>query len=219
VTTILGILDKPALVQWSANCAVDDIAEHLDELRSCTPERAAQIVKASRSAHRRGGRKAMDTGTLVHDAIETHLAGGDPSSALDGNEAAANAFLAWLEWAKHAELEPLHVERQVVSRDYRYAGTADLIGRMGDTTCLLDWKSSKGIYAEYLWQVCAYAAAYTEETRNEIAAVGVVRLDKETGMPECRLVTDRAEREAGWTMFRAACGAWHAREAWKAVTR
>ena len=34
VTSILDMLDKPALVQWSANCVVEYVRDHLDDIRN-----------------------------------------------------------------------------------------------------------------------------------------------------------------------------------------
>ena len=57
------------------------------------------------------------------------------------------------------------VEAPVASREHWYAGTADIFaeyvhpvtGKAG--TAILDWKSGKGIYPEYAYQMCAYGHA------------------------------------------------------------
>ena len=130
VTTVLGILDKPALIQWAANSAVECITDALEELRDpkTADTRIAQILKSAKTEFRKVSRKAMDIGTLVHDAIETHLSGGDPSKLLDGNDAATNGFLAFLEWAGKVHLEPVKLEIVVHHPVLRYAGTADFLG-------------------------------------------------------------------------------------------
>ncbi len=130
VTTVLGILDKPALIQWAANCAIDCVREAMPELRKSktTQDRIEQILTDAKKNFRAVSRKAMDIGTLIHDAIQTHLAGADPSSILDGNDAAQNGFLAFLEWAKGVKLEPVALEYKVYHPALRYAGTFDFLG-------------------------------------------------------------------------------------------
>lgn len=129
VTTVLGILDKPALIQWAANCAVDCIREALPEIRKSktSPERIEQLLTDAKKNFRSVSRKAMDIGTLIHDAIQTHLAGADPSKLLDGNDAAQNGFLAFLEWSKKVKLEVVALEKPLFHPLLRYAGTPDAI--------------------------------------------------------------------------------------------
>lgn len=130
VTTVLGCLAKPALIQWAANCSAEFIAENISEIRNpeTTPERIEQLIKASRSAHRTVGKKAADIGSLVHDAIETYMKGGDPNPVIVGNEKAENAFQAFLDWKSKVELEPVALEKQIFHPILRYGGRPDCIG-------------------------------------------------------------------------------------------
>jgi len=130
VTTVLSVLSKPALIQWSANCASDYIRDNIEEITNpdTTPERISQIIKKSKTAHRDVGKKATDVGSLVHDAIETYMKGGKPDPLLEGSPQAQTAFLAFLEWKDSVELEPVALELPVYHPVLRYAGTPDLIG-------------------------------------------------------------------------------------------
>ncbi len=68
-----------------------------------------------------------------------------------------------------------------------WAGTMDFYGYFNDKLYVIDWKSSKprnkktgkGIYPESRYQVAAYRS-----TQEDVSGCGVLRLDKETGMPD-----------------------------------
>lgn len=129
VTTVLGILEKPALIQWSANCAVECIENVMTEIRNpkTSQARVEQLLLEAKKNFRAVSRKAMDIGTVIHNAIQTHLHGGDPSNLLDGNDAAQNGFLAFLEWSKKVQLEVVALEKPLFHPILRYAGTPDAI--------------------------------------------------------------------------------------------
>ena len=130
VTTILGCIDKPALVQWSANTSVEYIKSNMEEIRNpeTTPERLDQLLKKAKTAHRTESKKATDIGGLVHDAIETYMKGGKPDAILDGSPKAQSAFLAFLEWQDKVKLEPLQLECTVFHPTLLFGGTFDCLG-------------------------------------------------------------------------------------------
>jgi len=132
VTTILGCLDKPALVQWAANSTVEHIESILPELANANPDQVAALLKSAKTAFRRTSKKACDIGTLVHDMIECHLSGGMPESLLDEvgktvKDKATNSFLAFLEWKDQVHLEPVALEHTVYHPALAYAGTCDAV--------------------------------------------------------------------------------------------
>jgi hypothetical protein len=121
-------------------------------------------------AHQKELEKASGIGTAVHDAIENELESrlGRPKRTAEplGPEAAL-AFAKWKEWEKDRNFEPLHLEQQVFSMVHGYAGTLDMIARYTrpdgkKVLALVDWKTSSGIYLEYLLQLGAYHLAIRE---------------------------------------------------------
>jgi hypothetical protein len=61
-----------------------------------------------------------------------------------------------------------------------------------DVLSLIDWKSSNGLWVEYLYQTAAYQHAYQEELNIKVADRWILRLGKEDGKfdpwhlgPEC----------------------------------
>lgn len=128
VTRILGILDKPALVQWSANLTVQYIRDNLSEMT--TPEQIEYYLKKAKTAYRTISKVAMDTGTIVHDAIHCYLSGGKPESILGDNDRATNSFLAFLDFMDKVKLEPIALEKILIDPIHEFGGTVDFIGNI-----------------------------------------------------------------------------------------
>ena len=86
VTTILSVISKPALIQWSANMACDYIGGYIEKLieestedeyepmLSITSdegiEEIRKKIKEAKTAHRIKKEKAGDWGTVVHKKVE-----------------------------------------------------------------------------------------------------------------------------------------------------
>jgi hypothetical protein len=176
-TTILGFKDKPALVQWASNMAVDYLrGELLDHLHDDPEGRCyyhldsgvmSGLLTEAKTAHRRALKEAGDIGTIVHQLIADHLC--KREVVIPRGDEILNAFSLFLVWADTVELEPLVLERSVVSTRHEYGGTFDLIARgrfnpkwRKKRTYMIDTKTSKGIYDTFGPQVAAYSEAYRE---------------------------------------------------------
>lgn len=127
------------------------------------------------------------------------------------NDAAAFAFSQWQVWKDLVKLEPLWLEFTVWSKVFGYAGTLDLANYLTIPTdrelvkqafrcpsdlsleafyqkfqgqrvfAVSDFKVTKNVYIEALFQVPAYAHAY-QEMGHGIADLGIIlRLPKEPG--------------------------------------
>ena len=177
VTTILGVLNKPALVPWANKLGLQgiDSSKYVDE-------------KAA-------------IGTLAHQMIADHLRG----EITDTNEysklqidQAENALLSFFEWEKTHHIEPVLVESPLVSERYRFGGTVDCIGLMDGELWLGDVKTSSGIFPEMLIQVAAYTRlAYEHEL--DIRKVRILRVGRtEDEGFEDRLVNHLSKR---WEIF------------------
>ena len=115
VTTITGILDKPALLGWASNCAVDFIKERLDDIKDPTDvHKGEDILEQARKAYAVKRDTAADAGTQCHHAIQMYIEGHDPYPSLQCDEA-LNGYKAFLAWE-----ELNHVEW--LERGYRLLG-------------------------------------------------------------------------------------------------
>ncbi len=126
--------------------------------------------------------KAGDIGTLVHAAIEARL-GGVPMPVLD--DVSERAYQAFLRWQWQNKIEIIKQEVQLVSEEYEYGGTLDAVGVVDGEHVLLDWKTSKGVYKNYLLQLAAYVLLWNENySDRKIAKAWLVRFSKSDGVCE-----------------------------------
>jgi hypothetical protein len=196
VTTITGILDKPALIQWAANCAVDYVAGNLDRLKSDNVHEGEAVLTEARSAHKNVKDEAAGNGTLVHRAIELYI-NHEPYEDLLATEEAKTAFSAFLSWEDKNHVLWEKTECEVVSEKHGYAGRFDAIATINGHRYLLDFKTSSGVWPEMRWQVCAYRQAYNEmleEGQETIENLAILHLDKETGEPTFKVIEKDIDR-------------------------
>ena len=182
VTTILRRLDKPQLIQWAANCAVD----HLKKLAECGVALTATDLEEARKAHTVIRDTAGDVGTKVHELARNFLAGApiDPKPIMELPEQAIKALQAFDKWYKQHRIQPIDLERRVFSAELHYAGTCDFYGTIDDEPAILDFKTGNGVYNEAWYQLAGYERALWEELRWVVRPVHwVVHLNKTTG--EC----------------------------------
>lgn len=184
VTTVLGVLNKPALMHW----AWEQGRAGLDYRK--TKDQAANI------------------GTLAHWLCECHLKGQEPDtsefSAADIDKA-ENAALKFMGWWDSAGLVLVGSECQIVSETHRYGGTLDIVAcdKQGRGV-LVDLKSSKGIYDEYFFQLAAYSKLLpTPEMPAVISRCVIVRIGKEAEDGDFE-VQERADLSREWMVFEAA---------------
>lgn len=188
-TTVIGVMDKPALLNWAYNCGVKG-----QDFRK-VKENAASI------------------GTLAHFMAECFLKGKKPdlsSFSADEITRATVSFQKFLDWWKEEEMTLVHSELQLVSNSLGYGGTLDIMARdRKSRLCLVDIKTSKGIYLKEMGsQVAAYDHLYTEnlDIKDGQSAERwmIVRIGKESaGDFEVRAL-NRHDIEAHWRIF-AAC--------------
>jgi hypothetical protein len=181
VTTILKIKDPGALINWAYKTG----REHgvLEGQGNPAPSGLYE------------GSDILAIGTCVHSMCEAWVKGDEPllvlEKALEADTVndkatfraqAASAYSAFEFWVKGTQLEIVDCEVQVISETHRYGGTLDFIGRLNGKLVLGDFKTSNGVWPEYLCQLAAYAKAYEESTGNKIdGGYHLLRFSKENG--------------------------------------
>jgi len=158
VTTILRVMDNPAINQWKVNQAVAYIDYGYRE--GSMPMNA--ILKEAKTAHRRKSTDATDVGTEVHDAIKAFLKGNEPAPDHPFSPQAQKAMAQFFKWFKVADIQIEHVEMPVASEEHRFAGTPDLVCMFAGKRTVVDFKTSSGIYPNYYLQLAAYQMALEE---------------------------------------------------------
>lgn len=134
VSTILGVISKPGLVDWKMRVGIEEA--------------------------NRISREAADLGTAIHAACEAASKGGRLSDCPATYRPFVTAYCAWL--ATHAD-EVIATEYVVHHGRHRYAGTVDGIVQLRDgRRALLDLKTGRSLDATYRLQTAAYMDALTE---------------------------------------------------------
>lgn len=180
VTTIIGRLSKPLLIQWAADMAVDHIFKRYTP-GTTAPAHFETICRDARKAHQVIKEDAGDVGKIVHRYAQAILEGKpSPTEAMPAQ--AANAVRAFLEWHSAHKVEPTAVERRVMSAKRMYAGTCDFFGRINGRLAVLDFKTGNGVYDEAWFQMAGYEMALMEELElGERPVHWLIHLNKNTG--------------------------------------
>lgn len=135
VTTVLKVLNKPALLDWAWRLGRSGIDYH----------------------------KVMDDtagiGTLVHQKILDYLRREmsiTSNYTLEQLATAEKCFQKYLNWEKEHDMQPIMLEAQLVSEKYKFGGTLDNYCFLDDIPTLIDYKTSKAIYEDYFYQLAGY---------------------------------------------------------------
>jgi hypothetical protein len=148
ITTVIGMINKPALVRWSAKMAAQYAVDHWIDLGAMT---TVEKLIAIREAPERYTTEKADLGDAVHD-IADNWAKGIPSESTKQTNPYIAQFLKFL-----MDRRPKFLETEVTvwSRSADYAGTADAIAEINGKTWIMDWKTGRGVYPEYGLQLAA----------------------------------------------------------------
>jgi hypothetical protein len=177
VTTITGVMDKPALVRWANNLGLQgiDSSKYTDAMASI--------------------------GTLTHYLIECYLLGtkaelGDYTA--NEIETAKKCFFKFQAWMteKNVKKEDFVVsEGQLVSEKYRFGGTVDICAVVGGISTLIDIKTAKGIYGEHKTQVAGGYRLLCEEAGYGVEKIIILRIgrDESEGFEEVTVLKPESD--------------------------
>ena len=161
VTTILKIINKPALINWAANTAIDYVSLQITPGISYDELQLQAIWEAGKKAHYQKKTDAGTIGSFLHKWIEQYIKGENPPMPV--NEGLKNSVFKFLEWSEKNKVKFLVSEQMIFSRKLRYTGTLDFICKIGEDLYIGDLKTSSGIYNEMWLQTSAYRFAREEE--------------------------------------------------------
>lgn len=156
VTTIVGILNKPALVPWANKMGLKgiDVKRYVDD--------------------------KADIGTLAHAKIIGELTG-EKVDTTDYSQQqidqADNACLSFYEWQKKHNLIIYEAEKALVSEKYGFGGQFDIYGEIDKSFELLDLKSGSGIWPEHYYQLGGYIIL-VEEAGLQIDQVRILNIPR-----------------------------------------
>jgi len=180
VTTVLGLLAKPALVPWANKLGLQGI-----DTNKYVDDKAA-------------------IGTLAHAMITDHLSGTKTDfSDYSANQIsqAENSVLSFWEWEKDHKIEEVFfVERPLVSEAHRFGGTLDIYAKVNGQSEIIDLKTGSGIYKEAIFQVAALKRLL-EEHGHPVDQCRVVNIPRAETEAFTERLCSPTELESGWSIF------------------
>lgn len=195
VTTVLKMINKPALIQWASNSACENIRDYLMANALDKPLTKEQIEKAcleGKNIYKKKASDAAGIGSRVHSAIDGIIKGTAPAGAYGADiESGVKGFL---EWRSSHSLTIELGDTKLGSRMFGYGGSLDMVAfNEKNEAIIFDIKTTKkrkdrdhGIYDEAAYQLGAYVQAFRETYGIEVKEVYGLWLNKEK--PEFKAV-------------------------------
>lgn len=146
--------------------------------------------------------EAADVGTLIHDLIERDIHGElHPAIPASMEERVISGYSAWRDWLALNKCEFYATEVPLVSEEYRFGGTIDVVLKMPNGgLSLADWKSSAAVYSDYLIQLAAYRQLWEENGHPPITeGFNLFRFSKDHGDFEHRRWPELRD---AWELFK-----------------
>ena len=159
VTSVLGVLDKPAIANWKVDRAAR--AAILMAKSGALAALISQDETMAMSAIKSGWKSELDAagaaGTAVHEAFEAHI---KQTPAPKLNELTTQIYKQLLGLVNMYDVRVIHSECTVygLASGLEWAGTLDMIVDMdipgrARKTLVADIKTSKGVYDDMAWQI------------------------------------------------------------------
>lgn len=173
ITTVLGAINHPAILQWSVDQVAAYAAYSVEDLVGRDEEQRFRMLRFYHSrakesdfddpmkdlsdAHNGVLNELASLGTAVHDWIEADLNDWmEPDIYRPEQE---EMVVAYLEWRAEHDVEVYRTEATVFGEGY--AGTADLFAKIDGVNTLLDIKTSRAVRDSHIAQLGALGAAHT----------------------------------------------------------
>lgn len=144
-----------------------------------------------------------DIGTLGHAMVTDWLLKLETdTSDYSQNQisAAENSALSFHEWTKGKRIEPVLIEKPLVSEKHRYGGMSDIYAVIDNAYELVDLKTGSGIYEEMIIQVAAYEHLLAENgfKVDKVRILNIPRTEDERFMEQ---ILGEKQRKVAWKIF------------------
>ncbi|NIT03436.1 hypothetical protein GTO10_00620 [Candidatus Saccharibacteria bacterium] len=144
-----------------------------------------------------------DIGTLAHAMVTDWLLKQETdTSDYSANQItqAENSALSFFEWAKGKQIEPVLIEKPLVSEKHGFGGTADIFAVIDGAAELIDLKTGSGIYEEMFVQVAAYRQLLIE-SKYKVECVRILNIPRsEDERFKEEKISDK-QCEVAWEIF------------------
>jgi len=203
ITTILGVIAKPALIAWAANEVGKFIRTNCKTESEIYQVSEAELALACK-AHAQRKKDAGDIGTEVHAVIEDLIT--EAISANNGRIESINLKIAnpqveemvthFVNWAIQNKVKFLESEKNLYSREMWTGGICDIVCEIDGKVWIADIKTASGIYPENMAQMAGYDLMLQEMgLYDEVAGYIVLNLRKDGTFEEKRSVSNEDNRK------------------------
>lgn len=198
ITTLLKVLDKPALPRWASKSVAEYVAGFVREVVPRDRLKWSQVqAHLSDTEHLKDvpwkyAETRRNLGSSLHDVAEQFIAGSHIDTAVFSDDLRP-LVENYLDFCKAERPEFYAMETAVFNRTLGYACTLDAIvtlPRLGNVLCVMDNKTGKDIYPEAIIQVNAQRVA---------EFVGLAD-GSEIEMPKCAKNLVLLVQENGWKL-------------------
>jgi hypothetical protein len=198
VTTILGVINKPALVGWAARVAVEHIKENIVYKRLKLLRKGYIVIKEkslaeAQVAHTRkkeaGGAKGTDAHALVEEYVGwcIELGGNAQMPTVAHYVERWSPLQLFIEWAIKANIRFLASEKRFYSKSLFVAGTADILFEKDGKRYVGDVKTFKKLWDRTpMFQCAGYALLAEEMGEPKFDGYCVLRLSEDGSFECCR---------------------------------
>lgn len=195
VTTVLGVLDKPALVGWAARTAADAAVEAV--ANGLPPDDAKEVGRKAVFARRD---KAADLGTRAHALVEAHFAGESITVDLTDPDD-AKVYACAKRAIDHIEATCTRVvlSETAYTSPIGFGGTLDLVVERDGKLLIADLKTGKGVHDEVIPQLAAYR--FLLSCANVVVEDGLVFHVPVDGDEVIEHAIPSHKLDAGWRVF------------------
>ena len=189
VSSILDMLNKPALLSWKVREVKDNIRVQLEEHLS--DDVIQKIFDRAESRANDKQTNVFSTGKIVHGLCEKFVKGisyKEPSDPV-----IKDCFQKFVKWWNDNGFT-LVASEKIVFLPGGFAGTLDLLAKDKEgLVWLIDIKTSNGIFVSAFHQVHGYKYAYEKQTGKKIDRMCIVRLPKDGSKIEVRRVVAKQQ--------------------------
>ena len=145
-----------------------------------------------------------DIGTLAHAMVTDWLLKQETDTSdysKNQIDQAENAALSFYEWAKGKNIEPVLVEKPLISEKHRFGGTADIYAIVDGVIELIDLKTGSGIYEEMLVQVGGGYRQLLIENKYKVERVRILNIPRAEDERFIEQVIGTKQCEVAWEIF------------------
>lgn len=154
VTTILSKgIPKPGLIKWAGKFVAEGAVKQFDQWYDKTDSEAIDWLAGLPDRRRNS---SANLGSVIHAAVDAVANDREMKPVSEEAQGYVNQFMRFV-----SDFKPkfLLTECAVFSRSHRYAGTLDIVARIGRNVWVLDTKTGNRVYPETALQLTAYANA------------------------------------------------------------